>query len=102
MSRMISARIPDSIYEQGLLQLKSLGMTPSQLINAAFEYLLSENSLPQVSNKENKSRTLSKKDHAHLKNAFRACTVDVNMPSDIAYDKRTARESRAARHENLA
>lgn len=102
MSKMISARIPDSVYEQGLSQLKSLGMTPSQLINAAFEYLLSENSLPKANIKGSNDRTLSKKDRAHLKNAFKACTINTDIPSDVAYDKKTARESRVARHENLA
>ncbi len=33
MSKMVSARIPDALFDQGSAQLEDLGVTPSELIN---------------------------------------------------------------------
>ena len=46
MSKMISARIPDALYSQASIQLASLGASTSDLVNAAFEYVLEEHALP--------------------------------------------------------
>mgnify|MGYP001092759146 CR=1 FL=1 len=47
MSKMVSARIPDALFDQGSAQLEDLGVTPSELIKAAYEYVVKERALPQ-------------------------------------------------------
>ncbi|WP_165252595.1 hypothetical protein [Adlercreutzia sp. ZJ304] len=104
MSKMVSARIPDALYEQGSIQLEKLGSSPSALVNAAFEYLVAEHSLPLSGHKGkvNKKRTLSKKETARLKAAFQACSLNIDIPSSVAYDKNLAHEVRRGKYETLA
>lgn len=48
MDAIVSARIPVAVKERGNAALRELGATPSQLINAAYEYVLAERKLPRV------------------------------------------------------
>lgn len=103
MSKMISARVPDALYEQGSIQLEELGASTSELVHAAFEYLLQEHQLPTPTKKTaEKKRVLAKDAKERLKKLFAACTLNATVPSDIASDKRLAREARGAKHEALA
>ncbi|MDR2106460.1 MAG: hypothetical protein LBP24_03535 [Coriobacteriales bacterium] len=43
----VSARIPAEIYDQGNTRLKRIGATPTQLINAAYSYVLKTGELPE-------------------------------------------------------
>lgn len=101
MSKMISARIPDAIYSQACLQLESLGATTSDLVNAAFEYLIKERSLPGAKKSAPKrdKRVLPEEERLFLKAFFDDCTLGIDMPDDIAADKRYAREMRASKYE---
>lgn len=47
MDATVTARVPVEIKEQGNALLKSLGSSPTQLINAAYRYLLKEKRLPE-------------------------------------------------------
>lgn len=42
----VTARIPDEIQRQGTDILKELGATTTQLVNAAYTYLISQHRLP--------------------------------------------------------
>jgi len=53
MSKMISARIPDALYSQASIQLASLGASTSDLVNAAFEYVLCQQLTRLKANKRN-------------------------------------------------
>lgn len=102
MSKMVSARVPDALYEQGALQLSTLGSSTSELINAAFEYLLQEHRLPTPPHSVISSkRRLPPEQAQRLKELLDACTLDVDVPSDIAYDKQAIREARSAKYETL-
>lgn len=48
MDAIVSARVPVAVKERGNSILKELGATPSQLVNAAYEYVLAEGKLPQA------------------------------------------------------
>ena len=48
MYEMVTARVPAEIRRQGNAMLKSLGATPTQLVNAAYEYLLNAGALPSM------------------------------------------------------
>jgi antitoxin component of RelBE/YafQ-DinJ toxin-antitoxin module len=44
----VSARIPVEIHDQGNARLKRIGATPTQLINAAYSYVLKTGKLPEL------------------------------------------------------
>lgn len=102
MSKMVTARVPDALFEQGSLQLKELGFTPSDLVKAAFEYVLSEHSLPTKPKAQSSVRKLSDEQLAALQSSLAACSLNLKIPSDIAWDKQIAQEARVSRYEALA
>lgn len=106
MSKMVSARVPDAIYDQVSAQLAELGSSPSELVNSAFEYVLQEKKLPAAPKAapKKKVRKLSQEQTERLRRFFAACTLDPpgKIPSDVAYDKKAIAEARRAKYEALA
>ena len=102
MSKMISARIPDALYDQGGIELRQLGCSVSELVKSAYEYLLEEHRLPAKARPRNHERTLTGEQRAALAKSFGACTLGIQIPSDTAYDKKVIHEERAKRYEALA
>lgn len=103
MSKMVSARIPDALYDQGCVQLEQLGATQTQLVRAAFDYLLCNRSLPPTSGAaQGKKRALSKEQRDSLASRLAACRLDIRIPNDVAYDKEVIHKAREAKHETLS
>lgn len=102
MSKMVSARVPDALFDQGNIQLEKLGATTSDLIKSAFEYVLKEHALPSGSESHSSKRLLTKAQATRLRDSLAACSLHLDIPSDVAHDKRIAREARIERHEALA
>ena len=50
MDAFVTARVPVEIKEQGNAALKRIGATPTQLVNAAYEYVLAHGALPGAQN----------------------------------------------------
>ncbi len=46
MNDMVTARVPSEIKRQGNNVLKQIGATATQLVNAAYEYVIAEGRLP--------------------------------------------------------
>ena len=44
---IVTARVPSEIKEQGNAVLKSIGSSPTELVNSAYEYVLAEGKLPK-------------------------------------------------------
>ncbi len=102
MSKMVSARIPDALFDQGSAQLEDLGVTPSELIKAAYEYVVKERALPQQVRPISQKRKLSKQQLQALRAKLSACSLDLDIPADVSYDKSLIREAKAAHYEALA
>lgn len=104
MSKMVSARIPDALYSQVSMQLSSLGATTSDLMNAAFEYVLENNTLPTArqSKGRQKRRALSKDQRQLIKNVFENCMLDIDIPDDVESDKCYVHAAKAAKYEDIA
>lgn len=49
MDSIVTARVPSEIKEQGNDVLRAIGATPTQLVNAAYEYVLAYGKLPRMS-----------------------------------------------------
>ena len=60
---IVTARVPAEIKEQGNKVLKKIGSTPTELVNAAYMYVLERKELPQITptleELRNKRRTLT-------------------------------------------
>lgn len=104
MSKMVSARIPDALFAQGCAQLEELGATQTQLVKAAFDYLLQERSLPRPlrEKKEAVQRRLSTEQRASLERKLASCQLDISIPSDVGYDKEIAHQGRKAKYEAVS
>ena len=46
MDAVVTARVPVEVKEQGARVLRSIGATPTQLVNAAYSYVLETGTLP--------------------------------------------------------
>lgn len=70
----ITARVPVEIKKHGDKILESLGATPTQLVNAAYDYLIAEKKLPKAGTSEKvkpgKMRKLSKEQKKTLEESF--------------------------------
>jgi len=53
MNATVTARIPLEIKKQVDAKLKGMGSSPTELINAAYSYVLEKGSLPGVNTEEN-------------------------------------------------
>ena len=104
MSKMVSARIPDAMYEQANHCLQELKSSPSELIKAAFDYLIEHQTLPPVQNFNDakQNRELDYETREHLKQAFRSCTLGVNYSNDINQEKEEIRSAKVSKYEALA
>lgn len=102
MSKMVSARVPDAVYESACDTLRDIGSSPSELVNAAFEFVLKNKALPSRGREAQRPRHLNKEQRAKLRQLFADCTLGIGPVDDVADDKRIAREARMAKHEALA
>ena len=91
MSKMVSARIPDALFDQGCARLEELGATQTQLVKAAFDYLLEERSITR--------RRLTKEQKRALAAKLASCQLDIDIPTDVAYAKKAAHQMREAKYE---
>ena len=78
MAKMVTARVPDALFEQASIQLEKIGATTSELVNAAFEYVLQKKALPETSSVDTNDRQLSKEKRDELARIFKACSLDLD------------------------
>lgn len=104
MDAIVSARVPVAVKERGNTALRELGATPSQLINAAYEYVLAERKLPKTREplrvEDGRIRELSPQQQEKI------CTSLAAMYIGPAYDstdfKSQLNEARDERYAHLA
>ena len=77
------------------------GKRDPELVKAAFDYLLEERSLPQVSRKKRAvtRRRLTKEQKQALAAKLTSCQLDIDIPTDVAYAKKAAHQMREAKYE---
>lgn len=79
MDAIVSARVPIAVKERGNAALKDLGATPSQLINAAYEFVLAERQLPKPHGgfdiSGDKSRVLTAQQNEKIASSLKAMYV---------------------------
>lgn len=81
MDSIVTARVPAGIKEQGKDILQKIGATPTDLVNAAYRYVLEEGKLPQVDSKPithgDKPRKLNASQKKKLKQRLARTTFSV-------------------------
>lgn len=78
MDAIVTSRVPVEIKEQGARILKGLGATQSQLVNAAYDYLIATGELPSVkatSEADGYGRLLTAAENAELVESIRECVL---------------------------
>ena len=83
MDAMVTARVPQEIKEQGNAALKSIGATATDLINAAYAYVIKSGELPQVKDSADAGspRQLDQSQRAELRSILES--MSVHAPKSI-------------------
>lgn len=93
-SILVSARVPAAKREAAAAVLAQIGASTTDLINSAFDFVLSEHALPNA-------RQKASKDAADFQAFCAKSTLGVDWgPEDTDY-KQIIAEGRAARYESL-
>lgn len=103
MDAIVSARIPVAVKERGNAALKELGATPSQLINAAYEFVLAERKLPKAHEPlagDSRDRTLTPQQCEKIRASLAAMYVGP-AANEQSFKEQLA-EARDERYANLA
>lgn len=108
MSEIVTARVPAEIRRQGNSILEELGSTPTELVRAAYEYVIATGELPDASQGQANSTPdgqLSKEERRELLASLAETTFDVPQTAwgdacDLYKDE--IAEGRRADYEALA
>lgn len=104
----ISARVPDEVRRQGLSRLRAQGATVSDLVNAAFDYLIQTDELPGRASKGQGrhgplgARALSPAQANELRRSLEATTFPDAVPADGGDYKAAITEGRRRDYEALS
>ena len=93
MSTMTTARIPDELYDQGMQRLESLGMGTTDLIRAAFKYLVTTGNIPEPAS-TNTTRAFDAQQKQELAAKLAASRLDIDLPAEWDYKEELARGKR--------
>lgn len=100
MDAIVTARVPIELKDQGNHILKSIGSSPTQLVNAAYRYLLQEKKLPTanttLSQLEGTHRKLSEDQAKKIIDSLNAMKLGNLDGSDIKTQLNAARDKRYA------
>lgn len=101
MDATVSARVPVAVKEQGNSVLRSIGATPSQLINAAYEFVLANHRLPHAHDDlealRGTHRSLTSQQHEKIQQSLRAMYVGPSAEDSSFIDQlNAARDERYA------
>ena len=85
MDPVVTAHVPEGVRDRGVEVLKSIGSTTSELVNAAFDYVIQAKELPRFEQaKRGGVRSLSKEQVKNLTEFMRSVKVDVPAAWDDA------------------
>jgi hypothetical protein len=85
MSVMVSARVPQEIYDQCAEKLGSINSSVTELVNSAFSYLLVAGELPKASTRAMRGAALDDDLLADLHAKLEASALSVSLPQGWDY-----------------
>lgn len=78
MDAFVTARVPIEIKEQGNMQLAKIGVTPTMLVNDAYEYIIRTGKLPTQSlSQTTAAHVLTQQQADVIKSRFAKTTLQV-------------------------
>lgn len=89
MNPVVTARVPEGIRSRGVDVLREIGATTSELVNAAFTYVIQERELPRPrANASGKNRTLNEQQCKQLEGFMDAVRIDIpDSWSDASFEE---------------
>lgn len=103
---IVTARVPTEIRDQGNEILKKIGSTPTELVNAAYEYVLKNGKLPSTSPSleelKGKHRVLSPEQKEMLRERMRKVRLIAPDNGGDKTDKELLAEARDERYARFA
>lgn len=103
---IVTARVPQEIREQGNKVLKKIGATPTELVNAAYEYVLEHEELPRVTPSleelRGKRRELTPEQKEKLRERARSMTLKAPAEWEGKSFKELLDEAREERYARFA
>ena len=108
MDAMVTARIPVEFKEQGNRILKEIGSSPTKLVNAAYEYLIENRSLPPsrtggpVGSGQGGRRKLTAEQREALESFLARTDLSFAAKATDEDYKRIIAEGKARRYEELS
>ena len=93
MTQMISARVPSDVYAQGIKKLNKLDSSVTELINAAFNYVIATDKLPIEDEMKIKpgTRKLTKKQAQEFNRLFGNNSAElISLPANFDYKSELA------------
>ena len=90
MSTMTTARIPDELYDQGMQRLEALGMGTTDLIRAAFKYLVATGNIPEPASAST-TRAIDTQQKQEFASKLAGSRLNIDLPADWDYKEELAR-----------
>ena len=91
MDPVVTARVPEGVRSRGVDVLREIGSTTSELINAAFDYVIQERELPRPKAKrmaQGEQRVLDESRKRQLESFMNDVKLDVpGRWSDASFEK---------------
>ena len=101
MDAIVSARVPIALKERGNGILHDIGSTPTQLINAAYQFVLAEHELPKphdpLEGMRGAKRELTDEQKEKVRRSLKAMYVGPSTDEPFSRQLNAARDERYAR-----
>ena len=96
MSTMVSARIPNDVYERGVKRLKHIDSNVTDLVKSAFEYVIVSEKLPTEdrSSISPGKKKLTGKKAVEFNEMFAGGLSSINLPENFDYKEDLSSEMR--------
>ena len=101
MDAIVTARVPAEVKEQGGKILREIGATPTQLVNAAYAYLLAERRLPReegAATPEPGHRALTPAQRERIRSSLAVMRVSTADPDDPQTFEEQLNDARSERY----
>lgn len=101
MDAIVTARVPAEIKEQGGEILREIGATPTQLVNAAYAYLLAEHRLPRGEGAKGPApghRALTPAQRERIRSSLAVMRVSAADPDDHRTFEEQLNDARSERY----
>lgn len=95
MNTMVAARVPSEVKEQGDGILRSLGSSPTELINKAYAYVLKYGALPGDAGQEDRPTTVRRQVTSEMMASLHVAYEEMSLPLSDAWGTKSFKDIRS-------